>query len=381
MVKPNFSGRLALLLAVVLLAGCASAPVPGLFTTEVRGFDPERPAFFPPYADRDVPRYRYLGELIGDDNFLKERTKNRFYRAIEWITGAVFGQATPRELRRPQSGAVGADGRIFVTDVGAGAVFVFDTAAGLLDVFEYAEPGRRFESPIGVAVGQEGELYVTDSALGLVAHLAADGRPLAPLGVGTLKRPTGVVHDPRMRELLVADTANHEIVVFDTEGHSVKRRISERGEGWGGVNFPTFMALEGDELFVADTMNARIAVFDRATGRMLRQVGQRGNFVGQLVRPKGVALDSEGNLYVVESYHDYLLVFDREGRLLLPIGGNGNRAGTMLLPSGVWVDERDRVFVADVFNGRVIVLQFLGGEENGQPAVARGIRGAGGTAR
>ena len=30
--------------------------------------------------------------------------------------------------------------------------------------------------------------------------------------------------------------------------------------------------------------------------------------------------------------------------------------------SGVWVDERNRVFVADMFNGRVVVLQFLGGD-------------------
>lgn len=356
--------RCVALCAAVILAGCASAPTPGLFTTEVQGFDTQRPVYFPPYADQDVPRYRYLGQLIGDENFLKERTRTGFYKMLEWITGALFGEATPRALSRPQAGAVGPDGRIFVTDVGHAAVFVFDPGAGLLDVWERAGEVRRFESPIGVAVTPAGDLFVADSALGFVAHLAPDGSPLAPLGLGVLKRPTGLAYDPGARELFVADTANHEIVVFDMEGFSVKRRISERGDGRGGVNYPTFLTLREGELYVADTMNARIVVFDAANGRMLRQIGERGTYVGQLVRPKGIAIDSERNVYAVESFHDYLLVYDADGNFLLPIGGTGAGAGTFFLPSGVWVDAFDRVYVADVFNGRVSILQYLGGEES-----------------
>ena len=358
--------RLATMLGVVLLLGaCASAPTPGLFTTEVQGFDPENPVFFPPGSDREIPRYRYLGELVGDENFIRERTRSGFYRALEWITGAVFGEATPRRLQRPQSGAVGVDGRIFISDVGHPGVFVFNTAAGLLDLWQMADRNRRFESPIGIATTPAGDVFVADSALGFVAHLGVDGAPMAPLGLGVLKRPTGLAYDAAARELYVADTANHEIVVFDMEGHSVKRRISKRGDGGDGVNFPTFLAVRKGELYVADTMNARVVVFDAASGRMLRQIGERGAYVGQMVRPKGVAVDSERNVYAVESFHDHLLIYDREGQFLLPIGGAGTSAGAFLLPSGVFVDEFDRVFVADVFNGRVSILQYLGGEERG----------------
>lgn len=356
--------RCIALCAALVLTGCASAPTPGLFTTEVQGFDTQRPIYFPPYVDQEVPRYRYLGQLIGDENFIRERTRTGFYRVLEWITGALFGEATPRSLQRPQAGAVAPDGRIFVSDVGNAAVFVFDPGAGLLDVWERASELRRFESPIGIAATSAGDLFVADSALGFVAHLAPDGVPMAPLGVGILKRPTGLAYDAQARELFVADTANHEIVVFDMEGHSVKRRISQRGEGSGGLNYPTFLAVHSGELYVADSMNARVVVFDAASGTMLRQIGERGTYVGQLVRPKGVALDSERNVYAVESFHDYLLVYDASGNFLLPIGGTGAGAGTFFLPSGVWVDEFDRVYVADVFNGRVSILQYLGGEES-----------------
>jgi DNA-binding beta-propeller fold protein YncE len=352
----------------VTLAGCASAPTPGLFTTELQGFNATEPLFFPAQIDQEVPRYRYVGQLVGDENFIKERAKTGFYRVLEWVTGALFGEATPRALQRPQSGAVGIDGRIFVTDVGQAAVFVFDPTAGLLQVWDRAEDLRRFESPIGIAVTPAGDMFVADSGLGIVAHLAPDGTPMAPLGAGVLTRPTGVAYDPERRELYVADTANHQVVVFDMEGHSVKRRVAQRGDGSGGLNYPTFLSFRAGELYVSDTMNARIAVFDAVTGRMRRQIGERGAYVGQLVRPKGVALDSDNNIYAVESFHDYLLVYDASGRFMLPVGGTGAGAGTFFLPSGVWVDDFDRVYVADVFNGRVSILQYLGGEERGTAA-------------
>jgi hypothetical protein len=47
--------------------------------------------------------------------------------------------------------------------------------------------------------------------------------------------------------------------------------------------------------------------------------------------------------------------------LLLPIGGTGNDAGKFFLPAGAWTDDGDRLFVADMFNGRVVVLDYLGG--------------------
>jgi hypothetical protein len=54
-------------------------------------------------------------------------------------------------------------------------------------------------------------------------------------------------------------------------------------------------------------------------------------------------------------------VFNESGELLLPIGGTGNDAGKFFLPAGAWTDDGDRLFVADMFNGRVVVLDYLGG--------------------
>ena len=56
-----------------------------------------------------------------------------------------------------------------------------------------------------------------------------------------------------------------------------------------------------------------------------------------------------------------MLVFNAKGDLLLPIGGTGSTAGRFFLPAGAWTDDGRRLFVADMFNGRVVVLDYVGG--------------------
>ena len=71
--------------------------------------------------------------------------------------------------------------------------------------------------------------------------------------------------------------------------------------------------------------------------------------------------DRDGHIYVIESYYDHLLIFNEADELLLPIGGTGSEAGRFFLPAGAWTDDGSRLFVADMFNGRVVVLDYLGG--------------------
>ena len=201
-------------------------------------------------------------------------------------------------------------------------------------------------------------MWVADAELGYVVELDGEGNPIATIGRGILKRPTGLAYDAATRVLYVADTQAHEVKVFSADGR-LAASIGRRGEGEGEFNFPTHLHFAKGELYVSDTMNSRVQVF--TGGRHRLTVGSRGLYVGNLVRPKGVTVDSEGNIYVVESYFDHLLVYDRLGNFLLPIGGLGRDIGQFYLPAGVWTDDRDRVFVADMFNGRVVVLQFLGG--------------------
>jgi DNA-binding beta-propeller fold protein YncE len=349
----------ALLLAL-LLAGCAT-PVK---MTMHYGTEEDGVAQFQKVwpGEPDMPRYMYVGQLTGEANFKEDETakqRDALTKALKWLVGLGRQKREPLVLRRPHGVAVDEGGRVYVTDMELKAVFVFDEAAGELEVWANIEAGRLFEAPVGITIGPEGDILVADAELGSVFRFSPEGKLIDTLGSGQLERPTGIAWDATWGHLYVADTRAHQVKVFDREGTLI-RVIGTPGKEDGGLNSPTNVTLADGYVYVADTLNARVQVFTDE-GKHVRQVGRRGLYLGNMTRPKGVAVDDEGNLYVIESYFDHLLIFNSEGRFLLPIGGAGAGVGQFYLPAGIWVDRRNRVYVADMFNGRIVVLQYLGG--------------------
>jgi len=339
----------------LLLAGCADNHL----VMNLHSPDPNTSAKVWPTAP-ETPRYRYVGELTGEDNFQPDNWANRSTasKIIDWIVGLSNFVEDPIVLKRPQSGTVDAEGNIYVTDVGRGGVFVFNKLAGELQVWEFANRSTHFATPIGITLGANNEILVADADLQRVFRFKKDGTPLGDFGHNVLKRPTGLARDSVRGRIYVADTHAHDVKVFNDTGNLITT-IGKRGEGDGEFNFPTHLTFAGDRLYVTDTMNSRIQVFN-ADGKMINKFGKRGLYVGNMVRPKGVAVDSNSNIYVIESLYDNLLVFNQQGRTLLGVGGSGKKIGEFYLPSGVWIDKQDQVYIADMYNGRITVLQFLG---------------------
>jgi DNA-binding beta-propeller fold protein YncE len=352
-----------LLAGILILGGCATTTEKSVFQFTHNPTTDRRGLIWPPEQSGEIPRYIFLGELTGEDNFVKPKSSGDSTKSlIARFFDIVIGEAPPVVLDRPQTGVVDESGRILVTDIGRSVVFVFDEKEGKLSVWEKASGLVEFITPVGIAVGPAGEVFVADSELALIARLDRDGNTGKPIGKGQLKRPTGLAYENRTKRLYVTDTQDHQIKIFDLEGNLLDS-YGEHGEGPGQFNYPTHIAVAHEKLYVSDSMNARIQVLSTATGRYLGSIGKRGLFLGNLVRPKGVAADSEHNVYVIESYHDYMLIYNRRGEFLMPIGSVGFGAGNFHLPAGVWVDARNRVFVADTLNSRVAVFQYLGGDE------------------
>lgn len=342
------------------LAACASGPS---VVRIANGNAPDGNAVtWPAPVTGEKARYRWIGELTGEDNIrLADGSQGGgLARAMRWIVGLDENARDRRVLQRPSAVTVDAGGRIIVADVSRQAVFVFDEARGRLDVWDQADTKTRFAAPVALALESDGKLLVSDAELKRVVRLSVDGTPINSFGQGVLQRPAGIAHDAKARMTYVADAHAHDIKVFDERGLLVDT-LGARGEGRGEFNFPTHLTYVAPNLYVTDSLNARVQVIN-ISEREHRMVGSRGVYLGNLVRPKGVAVDRGGRLYVVESFYDHVLVFNPLGQLLIGVGGTGNGAGQFFLPAGVWVDQRDRVFVADMFNGRVAVLQFLGAD-------------------
>jgi len=348
---------LAGLLLTLNLASCSEEPMvmayfPGEKDSSLQA------KVWPPSPE--VPRYRYAGTLEGEKNFrpdgqIQSGQGEKFFR---WLVGLTQFSSQAKQLARPQNGMVGPDGRIYVTDVGNQAVFVFDGQSGKLTIWESADENSSFISPLGITIGAMNEILVADSELGRIVRLDIEGNPLGSIGADVLQRPTGIVIDDDSGNLYVADTAAHDIKIFDKTGTLIDT-IGQRGSGLGEFNAPTYLCISNGKLYVSDTLNARVQVLS-TSGDALYSIGKRGLFIGNFTRPKGITKDSDGNIYVVESFYDHILIFNDAGEYLLPIGGTGAEIGNFFLPSGIWSDKQDRIFTADMFNGRVFIMQYLG---------------------
>jgi len=358
--------KIVLLILVGFLSACA--------TTEYKleyEVDPDSAQIWP--APPETPRYRFVGIITGEENVKEIEESKSFGTKIadffKMLVGIKGQNPVPVVLQRPQTGCIDKNGRMLVTDVSRHAVMVFDMKAGRLTEWLYATPNTNFISPLGIAEGPGGTYFVADSDLKFVVQLDETGAPIKQIGEGVLKRPTGVARDPTSGRLFVADTHGHDIKVFNDKGELVDV-IGQRGIKIGEFNSPTHLAFAHGNLYVTDTFNTRVQILT-PSGDFKREFGKRGLFVGDLVRPKGVTTDSDGNIYVIESLHDHLLVYNSKGDFLLPIGGTGTEIGQFYLPAGVWSDNQDRIYIADMFNGRIVVLQYLGGKQSKKPGQSR----------
>ena len=347
------------LLLPLLISGCGEAKY------ILRYKQPSEQQIWPNPPDK--PRYRYVGQLTGQNN-LKLVEEGGAGKAVIKFLKAVVGlgsgsDAEKRMLHRPQCGIVDNTGRILVTDVGRASIFVFDPNKGKLDIWQEADDKYDFKMPVGIAQTKNGDILVADSALKRIIRLDVNGKPRGSFGAEDLERPTGLAVDPATGRIFVTDTVENNIKVYD-ENEKLIQIIGQLGKKGGEFNAHTHIAYKNNHLYVTDTFNARIQMFD-SKGKFVRSIGNRGQYIGNLVRPKGVTADSEGNVYIIESFNDYLLIYDKNARFLLPIGGTGAKVGQFYLPAGVWSDHQDRIYVADMYNGRVVIFQYLQGKGTG----------------
>jgi DNA-binding beta-propeller fold protein YncE len=353
-----FSGffRGLICIGLNLLVGCSTVPDQHAFymprINEVNSGD----LMWPPLPE--VPRYSFIGHLYGESNTNGEAVNDgTFSRLFAAIVGLGAKKISTLDLVRPQQVSSDNNGRIFVADPGRQSIFVFDEALSEFDVWNETSLGTPLLSPIGLTYA-ENSLWVTDSELSLVYQFNDNGEVINTFGRDILKRPTGITYDSAGKRLLVSDTAESNIKLFDISGKLIDI-WGVFGTGDGELNRPTYLVYRQGNLYVTDSLNARIQVFDEF-GQFLQTVGQRGLYIGNFSRPKGVALDSDGNIYVSESYYDHVLIYNRQGELLMSIGGSGSAPGQFSQPTGLWVDNRDRLFISDMLNSRVSMFQYLG---------------------
>jgi DNA-binding beta-propeller fold protein YncE len=130
------------------------------------------------------------------------------------------------------------------------------------------------------------------------------------------------------------------------------------GSGTEGGEFmrPNGVILANDgTLVVADSYNHRIQVFERS-GTFVRQWGEYGTNTGQFTYPSTIAQASDGTFYIVDGFNHRIQVFSDEGTYLRQWGECGTNDSQFLYPSGIALHDDGTVYVADTCNHRIQVF-------------------------
>lgn len=303
-------------------------------------------------------------------------------------TGVAIGQADDTSGDPNQGGAPGADSLADPWRVSASAV-----TSGLTPIRLYVADSQNHRvldhATLPDANGVAADLvqgqasFVTSRAKGHVLNL-----PAAVVIVGG--------------RMVVADTSNHRVLIYDavpTEGDPVPDVILGQADAFstlanrGGVaslstmSAPEGVATDGTRLLVSDTGNNRLLMFDDlstlvtgdAADRVLGQSGvgtvtanNGGLSAASLDSPTALWIDGTA-LYVCDRDNHRVLLFEDITALPTPAGASADRvfgqadfasnqanhgdelrADTLFAPGGVLVVD-DALFVSDTGNHRVLV--------------------------
>lgn len=286
-------------------------------------------------------------------------------------------------------GATGIDidgeGRVYITDRQRNRVlnYTIDGEFGAESAFFYPGPPQvSFDQVTDVAIGDNDWLYLANEDDAQIVVLDGDfdiigtfgtqcvapeipgvgcsdpdgAGPLA-VGDGQFNGPAGIAFGLNNR-IVVADTGNDRIQVFDANGNFILK-FGSGGTAQGEFEIPSGVDVDPDgNIYVADTANDRVQVFDE-NGSFIREFGSMCNLEttsgcvdpdgggplelgdGQFNSARDLTVDYGGNVYVVDGFNNRIQIFDSNGDFVRKFSLPDDTANV----SGIAVDALGRIHV------------------------------------
>lgn len=177
---------------------------------------------------------------------------------------------------------------------------------------------------------------------------------------GQFAEPSGVAVNSR-NEVLVADTNNHRIQVFDENG-KFRFKFGDVGRADGQFFFPNRVAVapkSGDIIITERNPTHQVQIYNQY-GQFVRKFG-----ADVLQHPRGITVDNEDRIIIVECKVMKVVIFDIFGKVLKKFGCSKY----VEFPNGVAVNDKEEIFISDnrahcvkVFNYEGVYLRQIGGE-------------------
>ena len=265
---------------------------------------------------------------------------------------------------------------------------------------------QSFVLPGGISTDSLGYIYICDISGNRVCKWDSEGNAIGWIGGGSdgwktgngavpqndlksFNSPTSVfVHNSG--NIYVADTGNHRVCMWDSEGNALGW-IGGGSDGWktgnGAVpqndlksfNSPTSVIIHtSGELYITDGNNNRVCKWD-SEGNALGWIGggsdgwkttmvslTRGTDYMSFSNPQNLFIDITGYIYIADRNNNRICKWDSNGYAMGCIGGGSdgwrtdnasNIAGqddkSFNNPQGIFVHESGNIYIADTYNHRI----------------------------
>ena len=120
-------------------------------------------------------------------------------------------------------------------------------------------------------------------------------------------------------EIAVADSNNHRVQIFNSEGNYL-RSFGRHGTKEEEFRSPIGITYHNNgNIFVVDYGNNKIQIFS-GKGEYVGSFGGRGSLDSQLSDPVSLSVDSDGNIIVADSGNKLIKIFSPDGNFLTKIG-------------------------------------------------------------
>ena len=208
---------------------------------------------------------------------------------------------------------------------------------------------RTLVQPMGIKCSQD-RVYVSQLHTGLAV---LELRSLAKISTIWMPDIWEVVVDANTQRIYGSDNLHNQVKMMTMQGEVLKT-TGRHGNQPGQFQWPNgIRCSKKGEVIVCDTMNHRIQVFDKDL-----------NFVKVVSHhtfstPDDLDFDERGNWYVVNQNNHTISVLDSEGTYLRSIGTYGTRPGELANPVSVAVCK-DSLYITDCANGRISVFDTRG---------------------
>ena len=197
---------------------------------------------------------------------------------------------------------------LYVTDSHNHRVQKFDTHGNYLLQFGGKGVNKgKLKYPIGNATHSD-KVYVADRQNNRISVFQTNGKFCTVIGQRHLSQYFDIAVDT-YSELVVADWRHQCIYTFTLDGHCTNT-FTMKGAGSVQLKEPCSVTTDSDGLIlIADTCNHCVVIFDDETDNCIYCFGSKGSDDGEFNHPRGIAVGPNGNIYVTDACNKRVQIF------------------------------------------------------------------------